>query len=152
MLTAPIRISGSTIRASVDGGSGDGVRVGIYGDDVHSVENCDPIKGKQTDVTVTWKGSSALKLVNGGVSLVFQNPHLGGVIAAAMMTNIVTAGLAGAAVPLAFDRLNLDPAVASSIFVTMITDSMGFFASLGLATAARSVGPIEYRRRRHSTR
>ncbi len=74
VLTAPIRISGSTIRVSVDGGSGDGVRVGIYGDNVHSVENCDPIKGKQTDVTVTWKGSSALKLVNGGVSLVFQIP------------------------------------------------------------------------------
>ena len=52
----------------------------------------------------------------------------------------VTAGLAGAAVPLAFDRMNLDPAVASSIFVTMITDSMGFFAFLGLATAAGLTG------------
>ncbi|MET0241022.1 MAG: magnesium transporter [Sphingobium sp.] len=75
-----------------------------------------------------------------GVSLVFQNPHLGMVIAAAMMTNIVTAGLAGVAVPLIFDRLNQDPAVASSIFVTMITDSMGFFAFLGLATVAGVTG------------
>ena len=82
-------------------------------------------------------GTATVAIVLGiGVSLVFQNMALGGVIAAAMVTNIITAGLAGASVPLAFDRMNLDPAVASSIFVTMITDSMGFFAFLGLATAA----------------
>jgi magnesium transporter len=75
-----------------------------------------------------------------GVSLVFHDPHLGMVIAAAMMTNILTAGLAGVAVPLIFDRLDQDPAVASSIFVTMITDSMGFFAFLGLATLTGIAG------------
>lgn len=75
-----------------------------------------------------------------GVSLVFHDPHLGMVIAAAMMTNILTAGLAGVAVPLIFDRLDQDPAVASSIFVTMITDSMGFFAFLGLATITGIAG------------
>ena len=41
--------------------------------------------------------------------------------------------LAGVAVPVLFDRMDQDPAVASSVFVTMITDSMGFFAFLGLA-------------------
>jgi len=71
-----------------------------------------------------------------GVAIVFHNTELGLVIAAAMLTNIVTAGLAGIAVPLIFDRLDVDPAVASSIFVTMTTDSMGFFAFLGLATLA----------------
>ncbi|HCW62298.1 MAG TPA: magnesium transporter, partial [Sphingobium sp.] len=81
-------------------------------------------------------GATVAIVLGIGVSLVFQNMALGGVIAAAMVTNIITAGLAGASVPLAFDRMNLDPAVASSIFVTMITDSMGFFAFLGLATAA----------------
>jgi magnesium transporter len=75
-----------------------------------------------------------------GTGIVFQNPYLGGVIAAAMMTNILTAGLAGVAVPLIFDRLDQDPAVASSIFVTMITDSMGFFAFLGLATLSGVAG------------
>ena len=55
---------------------------------------------------------------------------------AAMVINIITAGLAGVAVPVAFDRLDQDPAVASSVFVTMITDSMGFFAFLGLAVAS----------------
>ncbi len=63
-------------------------------------------------------------------------PMLGAVIAIAMVINVVTAGLAGVLVPVIFDRLKQDPAVASSVFVTMITDSMGFFAFLGLAVAA----------------
>ncbi|MBX7482566.1 magnesium transporter [Qipengyuania qiaonensis] len=67
-------------------------------------------------------------------------PMLGGVIALAMVINVVTAGLAGVLVPVAFDRLDQDPAVASSVFVTMITDSMGFFAFLGLAVASGIVG------------
>lgn len=93
------------------------------------------------EIRVALLNGCTVALVLGlGVGLVFHNVALGGVIAAAMMTNIVTAGLAGAAVPLAFDRMNLDPAVASSIFVTMITDSMGFFAFLGLATAAGLTG------------
>ena len=69
-----------------------------------------------------------------GVTLVFGNATLGLVIAVAMQFNILIAGLAGVMVPLTLDRLEADPAVASSVFVTMITDSMGFFAFLGLAT------------------
>lgn len=61
---------------------------------------------------------------------------MGGVIAAAMVVNIAVSGLAGVLVPVAFERLGQDPAVASSVFVTMITDSMGFLAFLGLAVAA----------------
>jgi magnesium transporter len=53
------------------------------------------------------------------------------VIAAAMLANIVIAGLAGVMVPLTLDRFNADPAVASSIFVTMTTDSMGFLGVPG---------------------
>lgn len=79
-------------------------------------------------------GATVALVLGVGVTLVFGNAELGGVIAAAMMLNIVTAGIAGALVPLIFDRFNIDPAVASSIFVTMITDSMGFLAFLGLAT------------------
>ncbi len=75
-----------------------------------------------------------------GVALVYGNPSLGGVIAAAVLTNILVAGLAGVMVPVALDRMDVDPAVASSIFVTMITDSMGFFAFLGLATATGLAG------------
>jgi magnesium transporter len=66
--------------------------------------------------------------------------QLGAVIAAAMIINIATAGLAGVAIPVALDRMDQDPAVASSVFVTMITDSMGFLAFLGLAVASGLVG------------
>ena len=62
--------------------------------------------------------------------------QMGAVIALAMVINIAVSGLAGVLVPVAFERLGQDPAVASSVFVTMITDSMGFFAFLGLAVAA----------------
>ncbi|HEX8534956.1 MAG TPA: magnesium transporter, partial [Allosphingosinicella sp.] len=63
-----------------------------------------------------------------------------GVIASAMVANIVIAGLAGVMMPLALDRAGADPAVASSIFVTMVTDSMGFLIFLGLATGSGLVG------------
>ena len=57
-----------------------------------------------------------------------------------MMTNILVAGLAGVLVPVTLDRLDADPAVASSVFVTMTTDSIGFLAFLGLATASGLTG------------
>jgi magnesium transporter len=63
----------------------------------------------------------------------FQNALLGGVLAAAMVINMIFAGLAGILVPLALDRFGIDPAVASSVFVTTVTDVVGFFAFLGLA-------------------
>ena len=75
-------------------------------------------------------------LIGVGVTLVLGSGVLGAVIAAAMMTNIVVAGLAGVLVPLGLERAGADPAVASSVFVTMVTDSMGFLVFLGLATAA----------------
>ena len=85
-------------------------------------------------------GASIALIIGVGVSLVFGNPLLGAVIAAAMMTNIVLAGLAGVLVPLSLEQAGADPAVASSVFVTMITDSMGFLVFLGLAVAFGLVG------------
>ncbi|MEQ1495762.1 MAG: magnesium transporter [Novosphingobium sp.] len=84
-------------------------------------------------------GVTVAALIGIATALVFTNPLLGGVIAAAVLVNIVTAGLAGVIVPVLFDRFDQDPAVASSVFVTMITDSMGFFAFLGLAVASKLV-------------
>ena len=84
-------------------------------------------------------GATVAVLIGIGVALIFS-PQLGGVIAAAMVINVVVAGLAGVLVPVVFDRLDIDPAVASSVFVTMITDSMGFFAFLGLAVASGLTG------------
>ncbi|HKP33305.1 MAG TPA: magnesium transporter [Sphingomicrobium sp.] len=80
-------------------------------------------------------GLTVALLIGIGVALVLNSQALGALIAAAMLANIIIAGLAGVLVPLALERAGADPAVASSVFVTMMTDSMGFLAVLGLATA-----------------
>lgn len=72
-------------------------------------------------------------LVGGVATVWFGLPTLGVIIALAMVINMVTAALAGILVPLLLDRCKVDPAVASSVFVTTITDVVGFFAFLGLA-------------------
>ncbi|MEL7345171.1 MAG: magnesium transporter [Pseudomonadota bacterium] len=64
----------------------------------------------------------------------FGLPMLGVVIGAAMVINLVVAALAGILVPLTLDRLGIDPALASGAFVTTVTDIVGFFAFLGLAS------------------
>lgn len=63
----------------------------------------------------------------------FGNPELGGVIGLAMVINLIVAGTAGILIPLALDKLKADPAIASAVFVTTITDTVGFFAFLGIA-------------------
>jgi len=63
----------------------------------------------------------------------FDNGQLGGVIGAAMVVNMISAGLAGISIPLVLERIGADPAIASSVFVTTVTDIVGFFAFLGLA-------------------
>jgi magnesium transporter len=86
---------------------------------------------------------AAVGLVNGAVFAVvmglvgwvwFGAPMLGVVIAAAMVINLLVAGLAGIAIPVVLDRYGIDPALASGTFVTTVTDVVGFFAFLGLAS------------------
>ncbi len=75
-------------------------------------------------------------LVMGIVGIVwFGSPALGYVIAAAMVVNMVVAGLAGTGIPIVLERIGIDPALASGAFVTTVTDVVGFFAFLGLAAA-----------------
>jgi magnesium transporter len=85
-------------------------------------------------------GTTVAVIAGLGAWLVFANPMLGAVIAAAILFNILIAGLSGVAIPIFLDRLDQDPAVSSSIFVTMITDSMGFLIFLGLAVFSGLVG------------
>jgi magnesium transporter len=74
-------------------------------------------------------------LIGGGVGLVFQYPMLGVVMGAAMIINNLVAGIVGIVVPVTLERLRIDPAVSSAVFVTTATDTMGFFSFLGLAAA-----------------
>jgi magnesium transporter len=64
----------------------------------------------------------------------YGNVALGAVMSLAMLLNLIVAALAGMFIPLAMERFGRDPAVGSSVFLTFVTDSMGFFIFLGLAT------------------
>ncbi|MBL8564859.1 MAG: magnesium transporter [Hyphomicrobiaceae bacterium] len=78
---------------------------------------------------------AVLSLIMAGIAWMwFGSGLLGSVIAAAIVINLVAAALAGILIPLILDHLELDPAPASGVFVTMVTDVVGFFAFLGLAS------------------
>jgi magnesium transporter len=55
-------------------------------------------------------------------------------MALAMLLNLIVAALAGIFIPMTLDKMKRDPAIGSSVLLTFITDSMGFFIFLGLAT------------------
>jgi magnesium transporter len=64
----------------------------------------------------------------------FGDPMLGLLFGIALLITLIFAGLAGVAIPIVFDRLGVDPAVASGVFMTTITDVVGFLSFLGLAS------------------
>ena len=64
----------------------------------------------------------------------YQNLNLGLVIAAAMIANLVMGAIAGVCIPIFLDKLNIDPALAGGVALTTVTDVIGYFSVLGLAT------------------
>ena len=73
-------------------------------------------------------------LIAAVVALWKQDWLVGGIIAFAMMMNLVAAALAGATIPLVLKRFNIDPALAGGVILTTVTDVVGIFAFLGSAT------------------
>ena len=65
-------------------------------------------------------------------------PWLGVILALAMVINMFVAATAGTLIPLGLRALKIDPALASSVFITTLTDVFGFFSFLGLATPCSS--------------
>jgi len=63
----------------------------------------------------------------------FDDSTLGLIIAFAIIVNLLTAGIAGASLPLLLERLKIDPALAGGVIITTVTDVVGFWAFLGLA-------------------
>jgi magnesium transporter len=87
------------------------------------------------EVLVGAMNGLAVGTVVGGVAAVVGGtPVLGLVVAIAMWGNLLVAGLVGSFVPLILRRFGADPAVASSVFVTPVTDAVGFLLLLGLAS------------------
>ncbi|MFQ5582319.1 MAG: magnesium transporter [Mariprofundaceae bacterium] len=90
------------------------------------------------EVSVSMVTGLSFSLLMGLVASVWfpaLGAKLGFVIAAAMLINLMAAGLAGALIPLTLQRIHIDPALASGTILTTVTDVVGFFAFLGLATA-----------------
>ncbi|KMS56864.1 magnesium transporter [Sphingobium cupriresistens] len=79
-------------------------------------------------------GSVLGVLIGIGSYLIYGQLGLSLVFATAILINNMVAGLAGVLIPVTLDRRNIDPAVSSAVFVTMMTDSLGFLTFLGLAT------------------
>jgi len=94
--------------------------------------NANRVVGKELLVGA-FNGVLFAVLIGGVAWFWFGSPMLGVVIGLAMIVNMLVAGLAGTTIPLALDRMGVDPAVASSVFLTTVTDVVGFFVFLGLA-------------------
>jgi magnesium transporter len=73
-------------------------------------------------------------LMGAAVVLWYHDWRLGAVIGAAMICNLVAAALAGTLIPIGLEKLGVDPAVSSTVFLTTVTDVIGFLSFLGLAT------------------
>ncbi|CAO3414401.1 magnesium transporter [Azospirillum doebereinerae] len=98
-----------------------------------SSANAMRVVGKELLVGLT--NGAIFAVMVGVIALVWFGPMIGVVIACAMIINMVVAGLSGALIPLGLHRVGVDPAVASVVFLTTVTDVVGFFAFLGLASA-----------------
>ncbi|HSM42293.1 MAG TPA: magnesium transporter [Afifellaceae bacterium] len=98
------------------------------------IETIDTMKFISRETLVGLANGLLFAVVTGLVTYFwFDSAQLGGVIATAMVINMVSAGLAGILIPLGLERAGADPAIASSVFVTTVTDVVGFFAFLWLA-------------------
>src|SRR5215213_57770 len=87
------------------------------------------------ELAVGFVNGAAFAVVTGVIAYAwFQVPGLGVVIGLAMICNLIAAAMAGILIPLAVQRFRFDPAVASGVFVTTVTDVVGFFSFLGIAT------------------
>lgn len=79
-------------------------------------------------------GSLCAVIMGSIATMWFHDLRLGAVIGAAMVTNIMLAGLAGTVIPIAMSKMKFDPAISSGVFLTTVTDVCGFASFLGLAT------------------
>jgi len=98
----------------------------------------DVLNAKQAvikEVLVSLLNGLIFSLMMGIVAYIwFDVTMLGLVIALAMIINLMIAGLFGAFIPLLLKRMNIDPAVGSTVLLTTATDVFGFLSFLGLAT------------------
>jgi magnesium transporter len=87
------------------------------------------------EVSVAFANGVVIGLLAAGVAWLFRgDPVIGMLLAAAMVINLCVAATAGTLIPLGLRAMRIDPALASSVFITTLTDVAGFASFLGLAT------------------
>ncbi|MGB5919513.1 magnesium transporter [Arcobacter sp.] len=99
------------------------------------IENEDAKKTIIKEVIISLVNGFLFAAVIGVIAyLWFKLPLLGLVIAMSMVINLISAGFFGAVIPLTLQKLKIDPAIGSTVLLTTVTDVVGFFSFLGLAT------------------
>ena len=123
------------IVASMGGNAGtQSMTVAVRALATKDIDNYNMIRTIRREILVGVINGVIFALVIGIIAAAwFSNQTLGIVIGVAMIVNMFFAALSGILIPIALDRVEIDPAIASSVFVTTVTDVVGFFAFLGLA-------------------
>ncbi len=123
------------IVASMGGNAGtQSMTVAVRGLATKDIDNYNMMRTIKREVYVGLLNGFVFAVLIGLIATVwFSNPSLGLIIGIAMVVNMLCAALAGIIIPIILDKLKIDPAIASSVFVTTVTDVVGFFAFLGLA-------------------
>lgn len=123
------------IVASMGGNAGtQTMTVAVRGIATQELSTRNAMKILRREVLVSLLNGVGLAILVGLAAwLWFSSVGLGVVIGTAIVINMLFAGLSGLLIPIILDRLNVDPAIASSVFVTTVTDMVGFFAFLGIA-------------------
>ncbi len=124
------------IVASMGGNAGtQSMTVAVRAIATRDLTGANALRVVRREATAGLLNGAIFAVVMGGVGLIwFGQPMIGVVIAAAMVINLLAAGLSGVLIPIALDKAGVDPALASGTFVTTVTDVVGFFAFLGLAS------------------
>lgn len=123
------------IVASMGGNAGtQSMTVAVRGLATKDIDNYNMMRTIRREVLVGLLNGIFFAVLIGVISAFwFSNPSLGYIIGIAMVVNMLCAALAGILIPIFLEKIHIDPAIASSVFVTTVTDVVGFFAFLGLA-------------------
>ncbi|MBL4805826.1 MAG: magnesium transporter [Rhodobacteraceae bacterium] len=123
------------IVASMGGNAGtQALTVAVRAIATHDLTSANAMRVVKREVLVGLANGFVFAVIIGIVGVVwFGDPMLGVVLGLAMIANLLVAGLAGIMIPITLDKLGIDPALASGVFVTTVTDIVGFLAFLGLA-------------------
>ena len=123
------------IVASMGGNAGtQSMTVAVRGLATKDIDNYNMFRTIRREVLVGLLNGIFFAVLIGVISAFwFSNPSLGNIIGIAMIVNMLCAALAGILIPIFLEKMDIDPAIASSVFVTTVTDVVGFFAFLGLA-------------------